>query len=246
METEQSSEVKEEQELTQEALDDAKAEEEKTSPAEVEPFSPEAIAAISKQRSEKQDALVAQARAEGKLEALQSQNIKTATVSPIDVEIARQKAEGIEEEDMQISPAVIKADKLFEQQQTANAAEAQASQQLGVLQVASLNTAKLVHDDWQETINNGQTLLTSNEAKYLAGTGDGFGELAYELCQKAIARSKPDTKTEAAPETELSKSEAEAKGKAAAEVKKKEELASQEDMLKHEVDNPAIAAAMKL
>jgi len=168
--TEMSSESQTEQKNAQEALDAAVTEEAK--PVEVEPSVPLHVHTALRGRA--QDAEIAQARAEGKLEALQSQNLATATVSPIDAEIARQKAEGIDEEDMQISPAVIKADKQYERNQAAIAAEATAKQQLGQLQVGSMNTAKLVHDDWQDVVNAGQSLLTPGQAIDIAAAGDNF------------------------------------------------------------------------
>jgi hypothetical protein len=240
MDNEMSSEVTKE-EVTQEALD-AAAEEVKV-PVEVEPTVP--LHVHTALRSRAQDAEIAQARAEGKLEALQSQNVATATISPLDAEIARQRADGVEDADMQISASIMKADKAYEQNQATLAAEASAKQELGKTQVASMNTAKLVHDDWQGVVNAGQTLLSQGEAIDIAAAGDNFGAVAYEKCKAAIERNKVPV-TQAAPEIKLSESEADLK--AEADAKEAEELKSQEALLKDKVlsDDPAIDAKMRL
>ena len=240
MEDNKMSSESQEQEVAQEALEAAATEEVKASPAEAEPTVPLHVHTALRGRA--QTAEIAQARAEGKLEALQQQNVATATVSPLDAEIARQRVDGIEEEDISIPASVIQADKLYERNQIVAAEEAAAKQQLGNIQIASMNTAKLVHADWQEVINAGQNLLTNGESMDVAAEGSNFGELAYEKCKAAIERANPVTKTEAAPETKLSESEAEKKAKAAEETK------SQEDLLENRVlsNNPAINAAMQL
>lgn len=243
---EMSSESQEQQESTQEALDAANTSEveEKASPAEVEPTVP--LHAHTALRERAQNAEIAAAKAQGALEALQGQQVATATISPIDAEIARQKAEGIEEEDMQISPAVIKADKLYERNQVSMAAEADATRELGKAQVVSMNKSKGLHTDWTEITNAGDKLLSNGDLLDLREAGDNFGELAYSKCKAAIERAKPVTKTDAAPNKEQSELEAAKKAEAEAEAKKKEELASQDDLLKREIANPVVGKAFDL
>lgn len=232
-----------EQEVAQEALDAAATEEVKV---EAEPTVPLHVHTALRGRA--QTAEIAQARAEGKLEALQNQNVATATVSPLDAEIARQRADGIEEDDISIPASILKADKQYEQNQIALATEADAKQQLGQVQVASMNTAKLVHDDWQTVINAGQNLLSNGEAIDVAAEGNNFGEFAYQKCKAAIERAKPVTKIDAAPEIELSKSEAELKAEVDAKAKEEaDKVPSQEEVLNRvRSSNPRTDHLMKL
>jgi len=84
--------------------------------------------------------------------------------------------------------------------------------------------------------------LTPGQAIDIAAAGDNFGELAYVKCKAAIERSKPVTKTEAAPK--LSKSEAEKKAEADAKAKV---IPSQDEVLAGiKSDNPRIDAVMHL
>jgi hypothetical protein len=239
METEQSSEVTEEQELTQEAIDAAA---EKETPAEVEPTVPLHVHTALRTRA--QEAEVAAARAEGALDALKSHNIATATVSPLQAAKAAYIAENGDAEGFTMSVELYEQDTAYKDAQAAKAADVNANQQLEVLQSASLNTAKLVHDDYEDVIIAGRALMTPGEKLDVNSAGDNFGELAYKTCKAAIERNKPVEKvTEAAPETESSKLEAEKK--AAAE---KEELATQEELLKNKVrhPDPAVEAAKQL
>ena len=240
METnETSSDSREEQELTQEALDAANTEgaEGKTSPAGESEFSSEAIAAISKQRSQKNDAMIEAAELRGKLSVMQESQAKQvpATVSPVDAYIAQQIEEGVDKEDITISASLFQQEKVYDKQLANQQALNDTALSLANEQAVSLKVAKNVHDDWQDVIDAGQVLLTKGEHLDVTSAGKDFGEVAYAKCKAAIERNKPVKETEAAPESELSKSEAEAKVKADAEAKAKadaEKVPSQDEVLK--------------
>jgi len=213
-EKEQSSEVKEED---LEALDAAASAEEETSPAE-EPEKGVPIAKHVALRHRAQAAEIAQARAEGELNALRQQQAthKPAAKSPLDLEIERQAAMGITEEDMTITPALYRRQQLFDQQVANQAAEEARQHALGKIQKKSLMVAAASHEDWQEAVAKGDGLLTPGEVLDIVNTGEGFGEFYYAKLQEAIGRNAPksETKAEAAPEKKPSKSEAEKKEEA--------------------------------
>ncbi len=231
METnEMSSEVEEKQVATDQATN---TEEEKTSPAEVESetFGPKAIAAISKQRSEKQGALVAQARAEGKLEALMSQRMETATISPIETAKDAYIKENGDLEGFTLSVELYEQQEAYRAHQATKAAQGDAATALANQQAVSLNASKIVHDDWQDVINVGEKLLSKGEHLDVTSAGADFGEVAYAKCKAAIERNKSAKETSAAPKKELS--EQEAKEKKEADEKAKAKVApSQNEVLK--------------
>lgn len=231
-EKEQSSEVKEE-DLAQEALD-ATASAEEPSPAE-EPGVP--IAKHVALRHRAQTAEIAQARAEGELDALKQQQASQAPTakSPLDLEIERQTAMGIPEDDMSVSPRIIRANDLYNQQVANQAAESNRQHELGKIQVVSLRMAKANHEDWMEVVVKGDSLLTKGEVLDIVNTGEGFGELYYAKLQEAIERNAPksESKTEPAPEVKPSKSEA-------------EKVPTQQEILKDIKADPLTIAAAQL
>lgn len=241
-ETEQSSEVKDEG-LAQESLD-ATAEAQ-TPPAEKsaaeEPQVP--LHTVTALRTRAQEAEVAQARAEGELAALKQAQTQQAPAPKSPLQL-RAEEEGVSVSEVQMDGALYEAQKEYDQQVANQAAQATATQKLGVQQLASTQKAKTVHEDWQEVILAGQALLSPGELVDISAAGNDYGELAYEKCQAALARNKPES--DAAPETKQSKSEAEAKAKAEAEAKAKENVPSQQEILKDVEADPATIAAAQL
>ena len=218
-----SSEEKE-QDLAEEALeataDDGTPPVEK--PVE-EPLVP--LHKVTALRTRAQMAEIAQARAEGELAGIR-QAQAPAVKSPLEVEIARQAAEGIAEEDMTISPKVIRAHELHKEQIANQEATARAALDLAVKQQASKAKAVATHDDWYDVIAAGQSLLTPGELVDLNAAGVDFGEKAYKKCTEALEREKPAK--EAAPEKKPDESEAEKKAREAAEADK---VPTQEELL---------------
>jgi len=207
-ETEMSSESTKEQGLAQEALDStAEGTTDVTSPAESEQQGvPLAKHVALRQRA--QAAEVAQARAEGELTAmrqLQTQNAPAAK-SPLDLEVERQDALGIAEEDMTISPRIIRANDLYNQQVMNQATANRHAETLARTQLTSANSAKTIHDDWSDVVKAADGLLTKGELVDIAAAGADFGEIAYDKSQKALARNKP-AGTNTAPQTKPSKLE---------------------------------------
>jgi len=242
-ETEQSSE-KTEDELAQEALDATAAEEtsegEETSPAEGTEQQGVPVAAHAALRKRAQTAEIGQARAEGALAAIEKQQAHDAppSKSPLDLEIERQAAEGIAEEDMAISPKIIKAQETYNQQIANQQAKAAAKEQLTAKQLTSATKAKAEHEDWQETVLAADGLLTQGELIDIAGAGVDFGEVAYAKSKAALERTKS---SDTAPETKPSKSEAEAKARAEAE-----KVPTQKEILKDLNADPQTEAAAQL
>ena len=200
-ENEQSSKGKEE-DLAQEALDATAADELVT-----EPKVPLHEHTALRQRA--QQAEVAQARAEGELEAIRQKAVP-AVKSPLDLEVERQAADGIAEADMTVSPALIREQQAYDLKMGEQAAVANRKQAIEVVQVASANKAKAAHPDWQEVIAAGDGLLSAGEILDIAATGEGFGEMYYEECRAAAEKNVPksESETNTAPETNTSESEA--------------------------------------
>ena len=173
-------------------------------------------------RGRAQQAEVANARLQGQIDAMTAQQATEApaAISPLDAEIARQKAEGIADEDMSISPAIIKADKLFDQQVENQAAEAAAANDLVIMQGASAVRSRLVHDDYDQVIHDGENLLNKYQKAEVLDAGKDFGQVSYDMCKAAIEASKPAPKS----------SEPEPEPKEEPEPKK-EEVPSQESIL---------------
>ena len=232
-EQEQSSEVKEED---LEALDDAASAEEKASPAE-EPEKGVPIAKHVALRHRAQSAEIAQARAEGELNAIRQQqaSLKPAAKSPLDLEIERQANMGILEEDMTITPTLYRRQQLYDQQVANQAAESDRQHALGKVQKKSLMVAAAKHEDWQDAVAKGDGLLTQGEVLDIVNTGEGFGEFYYAKLQGAIERNAPksESKAETAPEKKLSKSEA-------------EKVPTQQEILNNLVADPLTIAAAQL
>ena len=197
-------------------------------------------------RSRAQAAEVEAANYKGQLTALQSQTAEqTVKKSPMDIEIARQIEDGIDEEDMTITPALYRQQQVFEKQQAEQASIAETTTVRQTAQLASTELAKVAHDDWQEVVTAAFKHMTKGEILDIESEKDNFGEVAYAKAQQVLERVKPVKTT--APETELSKSEAEAKVKADAEAKTKadaKKVPSQDEVLKS--DNPRISHVMNL
>ena len=232
-EKEQSSEVKEEDLEALEAA--ASAEEEETSPAE-EPEKGVPIAKHVALRHRAQSAEIAQARAEGELNALRQQQAsqKPAAKSPLDLEIERQANMGILEENMTITPALYRKQQLYDQQVANQTAESDRQHALGKIQKKSIMAAQANHEDWQQAVARGDGLLTPGEVLDIVNTGDGFGELYYAKLQEAIERNAPksESKLVTAPEKKPSKLEA-------------EKVPTQQEILKDiQADPQTIAAAL--
>ena len=232
-EQEQSSEVKE-QEAEKSAAEEAL--EATAGPAsEAEPTVP--LHKHTALRDRAQAAEVAQARAEGQLAAINeaAKNQAPAVKSPMQTEIDRQTAEGIDESDMTFSPRVFKAELDHRDQVTAQTATAKATDALHATQVASTNAAKGRHEDWQTVVSTAYASMTPGEILDIEREGENFGEVAYAKAQQVLARNATVSKTEAAPEK---KSESEA------EEKKEEKVQTQDEILADlTVDPDAIRAA---
>jgi len=195
METEQSSEVKDQEKSSAEEALEATA-----GPAsETEPMVP--LHKHTALRDRAQTAEIAQARAEGQLAAIRENAAAQAppVISPLDAEIARQAEEGIDEADMTISPRIIKAQEAHNRQAAEQATATEAYEVLHAKQIASANTAKAVHEDWQTVVQTAFTLMTPGEKLDIEQEGDNFGEIAYAKAQEIIARNT-ESETKTAPE----------------------------------------------
>ena len=236
-----SSEV-EEQDLSQEVLD-ATGEKAPLS-EEAEPTVPLHKHTALRQRA--QDAERGKAFAEGQLSTMQQLSAQQAppAKSPLELEVERQAAEGIAEEDMVVSPAIIRADKLHDQQVANQTTKVRVANELATKQAVSMNAAKVKHEDWQTVCDTAEQLLTPGEYLDIKSAGADFGEKAYRMCQVAIERNKPATETALKNEEELSKSEA--KAKADAEAKAKETVKTQDEKLNDPSVDPMVAAAAQL
>ena len=227
---EMSSEEVENQETTEV---EATGTEEKIPAVEPEPEPSVPLHAHTALRARAQAAEVNAAELRGRLAQVQESSA-LPVVSPLDAEIARQTEEGIAQEDMSISPAVIRADKLYEKQIATQEAKTVADQTLVNKQAASLLTAQGKHADCMEVINAGMGLLTPGESLDAKNAGDNFGETAYIACQKAIARNKPEETTSAAPKP----------SKPAVEKVLEPAAPSQTEILKNASPEVAAAAAL--
>lgn len=243
--TESSEEVKD-QVSAEEAL---KAAEQEASPAgESEQQTEPQTVPLEKHvklRVRAQVAEIAQAKAEGALEAIQQMQVKEkpAAVSPLDTEIAKQRADGIPDDEMQIPASVMKADKLYERQVANQLVTDAADKQLRSQQKVSITKSKGIHDDWQTVISAGQDLLTEGQVGDIGRAGENFGELTYELCQTAITKAKPESNKAAPSESEAEKAEREAKEEA---EKEKGKVPTRAEILKSIDADPAIVGAALL
>lgn len=233
--TEMSSEEK--QDLAQEALDAA----EQTSAAEKsaeKPTEPKVgLHTVTALRTRAQRAEISEARALGKLEAMEQAQAQQAPAvkSPLDLEIARQAAEGIAEADMTISPAVVRAQELHNKQIANQEAATKAANELAVAQQTSKAKAIAKHEDWQAIINAGQGFLSAGELLDLNNAGVDFGEKAYAKCIEVIECNKPEPeKPETAPKKKPDEPEAD------------EKVLSQEELLAEVGGDPDAVRASQL
>lgn len=200
-EQEQSSEVKDQEKSEAEQALDATA-----GPAsEAEPSVP--LHKHTALRDRAQAAEKAQAFAEGQLAAIKETAQAPPVVSPLDAEIARQAADGIDEENMSIPPRVMKAQEAHNRQVAEQATATEAKNVLHAKQNASAGVARTVHEDWQTVVSSAFALMTPGEILDIEREGDNFGEISYAKAQEVLAKNT-ESKTETAPE-KPSESEAE-------------------------------------
>ena len=199
-----------------------------------------AVAKFTALRSRAQAAEMRAERAEGVIEGMKQAAVKAAppAVSPIDAHVAKQVSEGVDEEDVTISPALYRRQKQFELQVSNRETEATATQAQKATQVQAITEAKLVHDDWDDVIATGEPKLSKGELLDIANAGGDYGELAYTKCKAAIERAKPKTE-KPAPENKPGEPEEKV-------VVKKQEPATQDEILAAADGDPGLAAAMNL
>ncbi len=208
---------------------------------ESEQMVPVAKHAALRQRA--QAAELEAANLKGQLTTLQ-QTTTPSVKSPLEIEIEKQKGDGIDEEDMAITPALYRKQKAFESQQAKQVATIESTQVMQTAQLASTNQAKQVHNDWQEVIVAALPNMTKGEILDIESQIENFGEAAYNKAKEVLERLAPES----------SKSEAEAETKKAAEaVRKAAELATankkvptQDEILKDLNVDPATEAAARL
>lgn len=206
METKMSNE---DQSLEKEALEVAEG----TPPVEKSEFSPDAITAISTQRTRAQNAELATARLQGQLDAQTAQNTQAAAVlekSPIQLEMEKQGVSSIDDLELSTGETI----RLMNQNQgwKENQTKKDAEQQVKDVQAQSREAAKAKYPDWMEVVVGNQDHLTIAEAAILTNAGADFGELAYEKCKVAAERMKPKTE-EVAPEKKPGEPEPKLKAK---------------------------------
>ena len=153
-------------------------------------------------RTRAQKAELALARAQGQIAGMEQAALKQspAAISPLDAEIARQTAEGIDEVDMTIPPSVIRADKLWEAQQRNQVVEQDKRKALVGEQDKSATVARGKNADWDAIVLAGQQLLTQGELLDIQNAGADYGDMAYKKCQAAVERNKPVETEKTAPE----------------------------------------------
>ena len=206
-EQEQSSEVKDqeaEKSAAEEALDAT------AGPAgESEPTVP--LHKHTALRTRAQDAERGKAYAEGQLAAIHAaaKSQAPAVKSPMQTEIDRQTAEGIDPADMTVSPAIVQAEMAHKEQVANQAATAKAHNETIAKQRTSSEQARIAHDDYSTVIEAGLALMTKGQTLDIESEVANFGENLYAKSQEIIA--KTGSKTETAPEKKQSESEAEEK-----------------------------------
>ncbi len=230
-ETKMSSE--ENQELAKDALNAAG---EETSPAsESEQNVPLAKHVALRKRA--QEAELGQARLQGRVEAMTQMQTQQAPAvkSPLQLEIERQTAEGIAEEDMVISPKIIQTDKIHDKQVANQKAETDKQNALKNQQGVSADKSRVKYTDWQDVVTLGQRHLTAGELLDIQNAGADYGELAYSKCEAALERVKPEPEKKAAAlEKELEQS------------KEKDKVPTQQEILDDIVADPVAIAASQL
>lgn len=228
----------EDQNLSQEALDAAN----KETPAD-EPQVP--LHEHTALRTKKQAAELEAAELRGQIVGMQKAQAQTAPAvkGPLELEIERQRAEGIADDDMQVSPVIINKNDAWKQQQTNAATKATATQQRRLQQSASKTKAMAAHDDFNEVVLAGQDHLTQGELLDLENAGVDFGEQCFSKCKAAAERVKPEPKPDPkpAPNKDESKSVEEI---AAAKAAEEGKVQSQEEILKQA--DPVAARAASL
>lgn len=191
-------------------------------------------------RKRAQTAERAQAFAEGQLAAI-NQAAKTQTPavkSPMELEIERQTAEGIDQADQTFTPAIMQAELDYRDQVANQAVADKATAELHAKQVASTTTAKAKHEDWQTVVSTAYALMTPGEIVDIERESVNFGEVAYAKAQEAITRNAPESKTKTAPEKKQSGSEA--------EVKTEVKVQTQDEILAEVQADDATARAVNL
>ena len=195
----------ENQTVEQSALADANG----TPPAGESAFSPEAIAAIAAQRSQKQQVKVQNARLEGELAAYRQLNTKAAPAQKSPLEV-RAEEEGVSVDDVQFDGALYRKQQAYDKQVVNAAAKVTEDNEAQAIRTKSKEDSLAKNPDWDEVVAAGENLLTKGEFLDLQNAGVDFGEQAYAKCKAAIARSKPKT-DEVAPKKEPSELEEENK-----------------------------------
>jgi hypothetical protein len=198
-ETEMSSEEVKDQDLEleeDEALE-VSEEDEETSPAGES--MPKGFVPVKKAislRSRAQRAELEAAQLKGKIEGIELAKTRQEPdpKSPLELEIERQVADGIPEEEVTITAKVYRDQQTYEKQVANKNAQLIAQQERKRKQTASAIAAKAKYDDWHEVIAVGDALLTPGEQLDISNAGADFGETAYQKCKAAIARSKPASK----------------------------------------------------
>jgi hypothetical protein len=188
-------------------------------------------------RQRAQAAERAQAFAEGQLAAIKEQTAAQAPTvkGPLQLEIERQAAEGIAEEDMTVSPRILIAQQAHDRSIAEQAATTKANETRLSKQRESTALSRVKHEDFDTVVNTGLALMTPGQRLDLENEVDNFGEVAYAKSQAIIAQNaKPESKTETAPEKEESKSETE------------EKVPSQDEILKGLNVDPVTEAVSKL
>ena len=188
-------------------------------------------------RGRAQAAELESANLRGQLTQLQQNTTTSPVKSPMEIEIAKQAEEGITEEDMTITPALYRKQKVFEQQQAEQAATLDSTRVAQTAQLASTNLAKATHDDWESVVSAALKHMTKGEILDIESEKDNFGEVAYAKAKEVLERVKPVEKT--APEKESSESEA-------AEKKAAEKTPTQDEILSDLHIDPVTSAALKL
>jgi hypothetical protein len=232
-EEKQSSEVKEqeaEKSVAEEALEATAG-----SASETEPKVP--LHEHTALRKRAQSAELEAANLRGQLEATsRTAQTQTPEKGPLQLEIERQVAEGIDEADMTVSPKIILAQEAYAKAVNEQAATANAQQAVTTKQRASAALSKVKHDDFQTVINEGLALMTRGQIADAEDEIENFGENLYAKSQEIIAKNaKPESETETAPEEKPSESEAE-----------KEKVPTQTEILDSLNTDPATAAAIDL
>ncbi len=229
-----------EEKQSSEVKDDSLAEDALKAAADTSADEPEQTVPLHKHvalRTRAQEAEIGQARAEGELSAIKAAQSQDAPApkSPLDLEIERQAASGIAEEDMSISPRILREQEVHNQQIANQTAQTTAKQQLGIKQLASAKKAQTAHSDFQHVVQTGEAFLTEGELFDIGKAGDDFGELAYAKCAAALAANKPEHKseTDTAPEKKQSESEA-------------EKVPTQSEILKGLNVDPSVEAAAQM